>query len=179
MSKSLNIIQNIIDENLIDAKRETQAYLNDILSESLKDKYQEIAPTIIGEEKREKGSYGKKGKKGKKHSCANHVEHAEWGEGTCISESHANPDENGFVSWYDVEFEHGVEKRVPTEDLNILGESMHEHAENPEDLETIDEKMDPVGKEDGDIDNDGDKDSSDKYLAKRRAAIGKAMKKRG
>jgi len=42
----------------------------------------------------------------------------------------------------------------------------------------IDEKkkLDPVGKSDGDIDNDGDKDSSDEYLAKRRAAIGKAMK---
>jgi hypothetical protein len=38
-------------------------------------------------------------------------------------------------------------------------------------------KMDPVGQEDGDIDNDGDEDSSDKYLAKRRKAIGKAMKK--
>ena len=40
-----------------------------------------------------------------------------------------------------------------------------------------DEKMDPVGKEDSDIDNDGDVDSSDKYLKKRRKAIGKAMKK--
>jgi len=38
-------------------------------------------------------------------------------------------------------------------------------------------KLDPVGKEDGDIDNDGDKDSSDKYLAKRRKAISKAIKK--
>jgi len=41
----------------------------------------------------------------------------------------------------------------------------------------IDEAMDPVGKEDGDIDNDGDKDDSDDYLAKRRKAIGKAIKK--
>ena len=40
-------------------------------------------------------------------------------------------------------------------------------------------KMDPVGQEDGDIDNDGDEDSSDKYLAKRRKAIGKAMKEEG
>lgn len=39
------------------------------------------------------------------------------------------------------------------------------------------EAMDPVGKEDDDIDNDGDVDSSDKYLKKRRAAIDKAMKK--
>ena len=167
MSQSLNIIQSIIDENLIDAKTATQAYLNDILSEALKEKFEEVAPTVIGEEKKKK--------KGKKHSCATHAEHAEWGEGTCISESHANPDENGFVSWYDVEFEHGVERRVPTEDLTILGESMHEHAENTED-DTLSEKMDPVGKEDGDVDNDGDKDSSDKYLVKRREAISKAMK---
>ena len=40
------------------------------------------------------------------------------------------------------------------------------------------EGLDPVGQEDGDIDNDGDKDKSDKYLAKRRKAIGKAMGKR-
>jgi hypothetical protein len=40
-----------------------------------------------------------------------------------------------------------------------------------------DEEMDPVGKEDEDVDNDGDVDSSDKYLKKRRKAIGKAMKK--
>ena len=42
------------------------------------------------------------------------------------------------------------------------------------------EKMDPVGQEDKDIDNDGDHDSTDKYLLKRRKAIGKAIaKKRG
>ena len=41
-------------------------------------------------------------------------------------------------------------------------------------------KMDPVGKEDKDIDNDGDHDSTDKYLLKRRKAISKAIaKKRG
>jgi len=38
-------------------------------------------------------------------------------------------------------------------------------------------KLDPVGQEDADIDNDGDVDSSDKYLKKRRKAIGKAIKK--
>ena len=37
-------------------------------------------------------------------------------------------------------------------------------------------ELDPVGKEDGDIDNDGDKDSSDEYLQKKRDAISKAMK---
>ena len=42
------------------------------------------------------------------------------------------------------------------------------------------ESMDPVGKEDGDINNDGKKDGTDKYLKNRRDAIGKAIaKKRG
>jgi len=42
------------------------------------------------------------------------------------------------------------------------------------------ESMDPVGQEDGDINNDGKKDGTDKYLASRRKAIGKAIaKKRG
>jgi len=41
-------------------------------------------------------------------------------------------------------------------------------------------KMDPVGQEDGDINNDGKKDGTDKYLANRRKAIGKMIaKKRG
>ena len=39
------------------------------------------------------------------------------------------------------------------------------------------EEMDPVGKEDDDVDNDGDVDSSDKYLKNRRKAITKAVTK--
>jgi ribose 1,5-bisphosphokinase PhnN len=38
-------------------------------------------------------------------------------------------------------------------------------------------KMDPVGKADADIDNDGDVDDSDEYLHNRRKAIKKAMAK--
>ena len=45
------------------------------------------------------------------------------------------------------------------------------------DRDEIDEKLDPVGKEDGDVNNDGEEDETDKYLMKRRKAIGKAMKK--
>tara|TARA_Y100000389_G_C17448056_1_gene512862 strand:+ start:1601 stop:2092 length:492 start_codon:yes stop_codon:yes gene_type:complete len=39
------------------------------------------------------------------------------------------------------------------------------------------DKMDAIGKEDDDIDNDGDSDSSDEYLKKKRAAIAKTMNK--
>ena len=47
-----------------------------------------------------------------------------------------------------------------------------------EEVEYVEEKkkLDPVGKEDGDVDNDGDKDSSDSYLMKRRAAVSAAIK---
>ena len=40
----------------------------------------------------------------------------------------------------------------------------------------IEEALDPVGKEDDDVDNDGDEDDSDAYLKKRRAAVSKAVK---
>ncbi len=42
-------------------------------------------------------------------------------------------------------------------------------------LGELGEALDPVGREDADIDNDGDTDKSDKYLHKRRKAIGKAI----
>ena len=40
-----------------------------------------------------------------------------------------------------------------------------------------DEALDPVGQEDGDIDNDGDKDKTDAYLMNRRKTVTKAVKK--
>jgi len=44
--------------------------------------------------------------------------------------------------------------------------------------EKMKEGLDPVGQEDKDIDNDGDHDKTDKYLIKRRKAIGNAIRKR-
>ena len=40
-------------------------------------------------------------------------------------------------------------------------------------------KLDPVGKEDADVNNDGKKDSTDSYLMNRRNAIEKSMKDKG
>ena len=39
-------------------------------------------------------------------------------------------------------------------------------------------KLDPVGKEDKDVNNDGKVNKTDKYLLKRRKAIGKAIRTR-
>ena len=44
--------------------------------------------------------------------------------------------------------------------------------------EVQEKKLDPVGKADADIDNDGDVDSTDKYLHNRRKAISKNIKKK-
>ena len=41
--------------------------------------------------------------------------------------------------------------------------------------EVVEKKLDPVGKEDKDIDNDGDHDKSDKYLLARRKKVGKII----
>jgi hypothetical protein len=51
----------------------------------------------------------------------------------------------------------------------------HVYGHDDEDSE-LEEKLDAVGKEDDDIDNDGDVDDSDKYLKNRRDAVSKAIK---
>ena len=45
--------------------------------------------------------------------------------------------------------------------------------------DVYEKKLDPVGKEDGDVNNDGKKDSTDSYLMNRRNAIEKSMKDKG
>ena len=59
------------------------------------------------------------------HNCAKKVCHEQFGQGTCIFGEHAEPDENGFVSHYDVMFEHGVERAVPTSEMEILVSESH------------------------------------------------------
>jgi hypothetical protein len=41
----------------------------------------------------------------------------EWGRGKPLYESHALPDDEGNVEWYDVQFKHGIEKKVMAEDM--------------------------------------------------------------
>ena len=61
----------------------------------------------------------------KDHDCATYVDHPEFGLGKPVYESHAIPDENGHVAWYDVEFAHGIEEQVPAEDMQILQTEAH------------------------------------------------------
>ena len=67
----------------------------------------------------------------KDHDCATVVEHPTWGKGKPVLKSHAIPDENGNVEWYDVQFKHGVEKNVMAEDMKITKSEAH-HPEKKE-----------------------------------------------
>jgi len=77
-----------------------------------------------------------------KHNCASKVEHAEWGSGVCIKEMHAAPDADGNIAWYDVMFEHGLERGVSTDDLKILVSEMHENHDHHEGEEEVNESRD-------------------------------------
>jgi len=170
------IVKELLDENLIGAKKEIEDTLYAKLGEKLTEAYKDIAPSLIMDDVEDvdgemKPEYAKGDKM---HGCANVVEHPEWGEGTCITEMHAEPDENGFVEWYDVKFEHGIEEQVLVSDMKVVSEAMHTHGGKKKKMY---EELDAVGEEDDDIDNDGKKNTkTDKYLKNRRNKISKAMR---
>ena len=61
----------------------------------------------------------------KDHDCATVVEHPVWGKGKPVHSSHAIPDDNGYVEWYDVQFKHGIEEKVMAEDMEIIVSEGH------------------------------------------------------
>ena len=67
----------------------------------------------------------------KDHDCATVVEHPEWGKGKPIHSSHAIPDDEGNVEWYDVQFKHGIEEKVMAEDMKIIVSEGHHEEEVP------------------------------------------------
>ena len=88
------------------------------------------ASVYEGYGKKKKGDCISKSEKGD-HNCAKKVCHEQYGEGETIFGQHAVPDENGFVSHYDVQFEHGIVENVSVEDMDILTMEAHgEHVEH-------------------------------------------------
>ena len=59
------------------------------------------------------------------HMCAKNVMHEKFGRGECLYGMHAEPDENGHVSHYDIMFNHGIEKDMPIAECEVLHERMH------------------------------------------------------
>ncbi len=58
------------------------------------------------------------------HLCAKHVYSDMFGEGVVVDSLHAEPDEQGNIEWYAVQFEEGI-KKVFTEKLQVMTASYH------------------------------------------------------
>ena len=84
----------------------------------------------------------------KDHDCATYVDHPEWGLGKPVYESHAIPNDDGSVDWYDVEFAHGIEKEVPAEDMQILQTEAHKEKVHKDDDKMIKSQKKKMKEED-------------------------------
>jgi hypothetical protein len=144
------------------------------ITNSLFESIRQVTHPVIAEAKVE-GKAEDAGRVDSAHYCATHVEHSLYGEGECISEQHAKPNEDGTIDWYNVKFADGQVRKIQTEAVKVKKAKMHEHA-TPEGDTIEEKKLDPVGKEDADIDNNGKVDKSDSYLKNRRKAISANIK---
>jgi hypothetical protein len=80
----------------------------------------------------------------RQHLCAKNVVHEQFGEGVCISEEHAEPDENGHVEWYDVMFNHGLERQVPVAEMKVTKAEAHMHSSKKPKARKMDEEVELI-----------------------------------
>jgi hypothetical protein len=107
------------------------------ITNSLFESIRQVTHPLIAEAKVE-GKADGAGRVDGAHYCATHVEHSLYGEGECISEQHAKPNEDGTIDWYNVKFADGNVRKIQTEAVKVKKAKMHEHA-TPEG-DTIEEK---------------------------------------
>jgi len=118
---------------------------NDTLESSILDVWKDAAKldeykTRLGEKKRvaggdnrrtenkqpkEEGLESSPNAANSQHLCAKNVVHEDWGEGQPVHGMHAIPDSKGDIAWYDVMFEHGVEKNVSINELKVTVAEKH------------------------------------------------------
>jgi hypothetical protein len=108
------------------------------ITNSLFESIRQVTHPVIAEAKVE-GKAEEGGRVDGAHYCATHVEHSLYGEGECISEQHAKPNEDGTIDWYNVKFADGNVRKIQTEAVKVKKAKMHEHA-TPEG-DTIEEKQ--------------------------------------
>ena len=72
----------------------------------------------------------------------------------------------------------GEMKSLYVEDVSPIDLKVQKLEEEVRQIQEFKQRLDPVGQEDADIDNDGDSDESDSYLLNRRAKRAKAIRKR-
>jgi hypothetical protein len=97
------------------------------ITNSLFESIRQVTHPLIAEAKVE-GKADGAGRVDGAHYCATHVEHSLYGEGECISEQHAKPNEDGTIDWYNVKFADGNVRKIQTEAVKVKKAKMHEHA---------------------------------------------------
>ena len=76
------------------------------------------------------------------HLCAKNVVHEQWGEGNPVHGMHDTPDANGNIAWYDVMFEHGIERGVSINELKVTVAEKHAHKVADKDKKMLKAKKD-------------------------------------
>ena len=89
------------------------------------DKYLKKRRAAIGKAMKKEGLEDSPNVANSQHLCAKNVVHEEWGEGQPVHGMHAIPDADGNIAWYDVMFEHGIEKGVSINELKVQASEMH------------------------------------------------------
>lgn len=178
MENLKNTIQHMINEELVKAKESIQNDLYAKLGKALEEKLMEYAPSIFNEEKEEDEEEDEKDDS--EDSEDEGDEESDEGDEESDDEDEDSKEMNEefenqlleSLSSLIEEIEEEQGRQLTNEEIEyVAAEFINEYA-------ALNEKLDAVGEEDEDIDNDGDSDKTDSYLHKRRKAIGKAMHKK-
>ena len=119
-----SLVDSILDGDAVNSKSQFEDLMNDRINDYLDASKKAITsnlfndPSEVEDEETEEVYV--------EHMCAKHVLHPEYGEGVVLEGQHALPDEDGNISWYTVQFNHGTET-IETEDVKIMHESHHGH----------------------------------------------------
>ena len=171
-----NAITLMINEEIVKAKEIIEKDLYARLGQALEEKLMEFAPTVFNEEK-------EKDEEDEKDDSEDSEDEGDEGDEEDDEESD-DEDEKEMNERFEYELYEAI--------TNLVEELQEEEGRllSQEEIEMVaeefinqyqliseeSEELDPVGEEDGDIDNDDDEDGSDGYLKARRAAIAQAMR---
>lgn len=84
------------------------------------------------------------------HYCAKHVFSERFGEGMVVEGQHAEPNEQGLIEWYDVDFG-GTVRRVMTEKVKVMHAEYHmnhkKKMKEEDEIELDEEQLDELNKD--------------------------------
>jgi hypothetical protein len=176
-----NAITLMINEEIVKAKQLIEDNLYAKLGKALEEKLMEYAPTVFNEKKED----DEEEEEEEEDESEDEGEDDDYEEEDSESDEEDEKDdskemneefENQLLeSLYTLisEIEQEAGRQLTNEEIQIVtNEFINEY-------EILSEELDAVGKEDKDINNDGNVDKTDSYLHNRRKKIAKAMKKKG